>query len=113
MTVPVTLNTVAVVGNGLVGHGMAQIFAATGHRVVMIGRREESLAAAMDLKLRQLMPPLFVAIAGRPNALPLFDSMAWLGRDLTRDRLRSAIEALGGVSRKEGRRLERAYRQLW
>ena len=48
MTVPSTLDTVAVVGNGLVGHGMAQIFAAAGHRVVMIGRREESLAAAME-----------------------------------------------------------------
>ena len=45
MTVPATLDTVAVVGNGRVGHGMAQIFAAAGHRVVMIGRREESLAA--------------------------------------------------------------------
>lgn len=71
------------------------------------------LATAMDLKLRQLMPPLFIAIAGKPNALPLFDSMAWLGRDLTRDRLRSAIDALGGVGKKEARRLERAYRQLW
>ena len=48
MTVPATLDTVAVVGNGLIGHGMAQIFAAAGHRVVMIGRREESLAAATD-----------------------------------------------------------------
>ena len=48
MTVPATLDTVAVVGNGRVGHGIAQIFAAAGHRVVMIGRREESLAAAMD-----------------------------------------------------------------
>ena len=48
MTVPATLDIVAVVGNGLIGHGMAQIFAAAGHRVVMIGRREESLAAATD-----------------------------------------------------------------
>ena len=48
MTVPATLDAVAVVGNGLIGHGMAQIFAAAGHRVVMIGRREESLAAATD-----------------------------------------------------------------
>ena len=47
MTVPATLDTVAVVGNGLIGHGMAQISAVAGHRVVMIGRREESLAAAM------------------------------------------------------------------
>ena len=30
MAVPATLDTVAVVGNGLIGHGMAQIFAAAG-----------------------------------------------------------------------------------
>ena len=48
MAVPATLDTVAVVGNGLIGHGMAQIFAAAGREVVMIGRREESLAAAME-----------------------------------------------------------------
>ena len=48
MAVPAKLDTVAVVGNGLIGHGMAQIFAAAGSEVVMIGRREESLAAAME-----------------------------------------------------------------
>ena len=57
MTVPAALDTVAVVGNGLIGHGMAQIFAAAGHRVVMIGRREESLAAATDSRLRKASPP--------------------------------------------------------
>ncbi|MYE24590.1 MAG: glutamate--tRNA ligase [Gammaproteobacteria bacterium] len=72
-----------------------------------------SLATAMSLKLRDLMPTLFIAIAGRSRALPLFDSMAWLGRDLTRDRLRTAIAALGGISKKEAKRLERAWRDLW
>ena len=48
MAVPATLDTVAVIGNGLIGHGMAQIFAATGRGVVMIGRREESLAGASE-----------------------------------------------------------------
>ena len=67
----------------------------------------------MQLKLRDLMPTLFIAIAGRSRALPLFDSMAWLGRDLTRDRLRTAITALGGISKKEAKRLERAWRDLW
>ena len=45
---PQPSDTVAVVGNGLIGHGMAQIFAAAGRDVVLIGRREESLAAAME-----------------------------------------------------------------
>lgn len=48
MTVPASLDTVAVIGNGLIGHGMAQTFAAAGQDVVLIGRREDSLAAAMD-----------------------------------------------------------------
>ena len=52
MTTPVTLQTVAVVGNGLMGHGIAQIFAAVGMQVRLIGRREESLAAAMG-RIRQ------------------------------------------------------------
>ena len=56
MAVPATLDTVAVVGNGLIGHGMAQIFAAAGHEVVLIGRREESLAAAMEKIGRRASP---------------------------------------------------------
>jgi 3-hydroxybutyryl-CoA dehydrogenase len=39
---------VAVIGNGIIGHGVAQIFAAAGHPVVMIGRNAASLAKAME-----------------------------------------------------------------
>ena len=71
MTVPTTLDSVAVIGNGLIGHGMAQIFAAAGREVVMIGRREESLAAAMerigrslaDFEAHGLMSPAEVGAA--------------------------------------------------
>jgi 3-hydroxybutyryl-CoA dehydrogenase len=48
MTVPDDLRTVAVIGNGNVGHGVAQVFATAEIPVVMIGRSEESLADAMD-----------------------------------------------------------------
>ena len=41
------LETVAVIGNGIIGHGIAQIFAAAGKRVVMIGRNQDSLDRAM------------------------------------------------------------------
>lgn len=47
MAVPGTLKTVAVIGNGIIGHGVAQVFAAAGVGVVMIGRSDESLKAAM------------------------------------------------------------------
>ena len=73
----------------------------------------KTLAEAMDVKMRDLLAPLFVALAGRPVALPLFDSLAYLGRDLARARLRSAIAALGGIGKKEAGRMERAYRALW
>lgn len=71
-----------------------------------------ALATAMDLKIRDLLFPLFVAVSGRAVSLPLFDSMAFLGADLTRTRLRSAIEALGGISKKEGKRLDRSFDDL-
>ena len=72
----------------------------------------KTLADAMDIKIRDFLTPLFVAVSGRAIALPLFDSLAYLGRDLTRTRLRSAIDVLGGVSKKEAKRLERSYRDL-
>jgi len=43
---PQTLDTVAVIGNGIIGHGVAQVFAAAGRSVVMIGRSAGSLARA-------------------------------------------------------------------
>ena len=47
MAVPASVKTVAVVGNGLIGHGVAQVFATAGKDVLLIGRRQESLKAAM------------------------------------------------------------------
>ena len=70
----------------------------------------KSLADAMDIRMRDFLAPLFLAVSGRSVSLPLFDCMAYLGRDLVRARLRSALAALGGVSKKEARRLERDYR---
>jgi len=71
-----------------------------------------TLAEGLELKLRDFLGPLFVAIGGKPVTLPLFDSMALLGADVTRMRLRSALEALGGVSKKEAKRFEKAWRAL-
>ncbi len=44
---PAALETVAVIGNGIIGHGIAQVFAAAGTAVTMIGRSEASLAKAV------------------------------------------------------------------
>jgi 3-hydroxybutyryl-CoA dehydrogenase len=48
MAVPERLQRVAVIGNGIMGHGISQVFAAAGNDVVMIGRSEASLAAAVE-----------------------------------------------------------------
>ena len=71
-----------------------------------------ALADAMGIKMRDFLAPLFVAVTGRTVALPLFDSMAYLGRDMVRSRLASALAALGGVSKKKEKALERAYANL-
>jgi len=41
------LNTVAVIGNGIIGHGIAQVFASSGVAVLLVGRSETSLAQAL------------------------------------------------------------------
>ena len=46
MAVPDRLRQVAVIGNGIMGHGITQVFASAGKQVVMIGRNEGSLNAA-------------------------------------------------------------------
>ncbi len=49
MPVPRSLDTVAVIGNGIIGHGVAQVFAMAGKRVRLIGRSTESLNRAKAL----------------------------------------------------------------
>jgi 3-hydroxybutyryl-CoA dehydrogenase len=46
MAVPERLRRVAVIGNGIMGHGISQVFASVGKDVVMIGRNEPSLHEA-------------------------------------------------------------------
>ncbi len=70
------------------------------------------LAAALDMKIRDVLAPVFVTISGRPVSPPLFDSMAVLGPDMTRARFRHALDVLGGVSKKQAKRLEKEYREI-
>ena len=65
-------------------------------------------AKAMDIKFRDFLAPLYIAIAGRTIALPLFDSWLFLGPDLSRARLREALEVLA-VSGKGMKKLDRAF----
>jgi len=71
-----------------------------------------SLAEQMELKFRDFIAPIFIAITGKSSATPVMDSMVVLGPDISRVRLRHAVGILGGVSKKEGKRLEKEYRAL-
>jgi len=48
MTTPKEVKTVAVIGNGIIGHGLAQVFAVANYKVRMIGKNPKSLSAAVD-----------------------------------------------------------------
>jgi len=59
------------------------------------------LAAGLGAKVRDVVRPLYVAVTGSSQSLPLFDSMVLLGRDVVRERLRVALERLGGATSAE------------
>lgn len=68
----------------------------------------KALADHLGLKMKDFMKPLFLAISGREVALPLFDSMVFLGSDVTRVRLREALDVIG-VSKKVQKQMEKNY----
>jgi len=70
------------------------------------------LAGQMDIKIRDFLFPVFIAIAGTSVSTSVIDSMAVIGKDMTRARLRHGIAVLGGVSKKGAKRLESEYRAL-
>jgi 3-hydroxybutyryl-CoA dehydrogenase len=64
--------TIAVIGNGIIGHGVAQVFAAGGWTVRLIGRRAESLTAArgkIRASLAQFVAKRLMSEAARKAAL--------------------------------------------
>jgi glutamyl-tRNA synthetase len=60
------------------------------------------IADRLQRKLRNVVQPVFVAISGDTHSLPLFDSMALLGRSIVRQRLKAALAALSGPSKSGG-----------
>ncbi len=72
----------------------------------------KGLADALEVKVKDYLAPLFIAIAGSSASFSVVDSMAMLGPDMSRARIRHAIEVLGGVSKKAARRLEKEFQQL-
>jgi glutamyl-tRNA synthetase len=70
------------------------------------------LGEQMGLKIRDFLFPLFVAITGHAVSTPLFETLEILGPDLSRARLRTALDALGGVSKKRAKELDQEYASL-
>ena len=71
-----------------------------------------ALSQAMEIKLRDFLQPLFVSMSGSKVCPPLFDAMTIVGPDITRARLRHALLALGGVSKKQTKKLEKEFRSI-
>lgn len=72
----------------------------------------KAVAEHQGLKMRDLMAPLFIAITGSPASVSVLDAMTILGPDLTRGRLRHAIEVLGGLGKKKLKSLEKEFQQI-
>lgn len=66
-------------------------------------------AARMEMKLGDFLKPFFVCLSGSTVSTPLFESLGLIGPDLTRARIRHALETLGGVSGKKSKKLKKAY----
>ena len=72
----------------------------------------KGLADALGVKVKDFLAPLFIAIAGTSASFSVVDAMELLGPDMSRARIRRAIEVLGGVSKKAAKRLEKEYGAL-
>ncbi|MDN6336638.1 MAG: glutamate--tRNA ligase [Halomonas sp.] len=72
----------------------------------------KALAAYFELKMKVFLAPVFIAVTGLSASTSVMDAMAIIGSDVTRARLRHAISALGGVSKKQAKRLEKEYRDI-
>jgi glutamyl-tRNA synthetase len=70
------------------------------------------VADAMGIKMKEFLAPFFIAVSGSTASFSIFDAMVLLGPDMTRARIRHAIEVLGGVSKKAMKKLEKGYRDL-
>jgi len=62
----------------------------------------------LGLKIRDFLQPVFVAVTGKESSTSVVDAMAILGSDMTRARLRHALNLIG-VSKKQAKALEKEF----
>ena len=70
------------------------------------------LSDQLDLKFREFLSPLFVAVTGKYVSVSIIESVTILGIDIFRSRTRDAIKSLGGVSKKQEKVLLSEYQSL-
>lgn len=72
----------------------------------------KQLADGLGIKLKDFLAPVFVAISGSTASFSVMDAMVLLGPDMSRARLREAVEVLGGAGKKVLKRFEKEYTDL-
>ncbi len=73
----------------------------------------KELSGQLDIKMKDFLAPLFIAIAGTTASFSVFDSMVLLGPDMSRARLRHALTVkVGELGKKQIKKLEKAYAAL-
>ncbi|MCH8530147.1 MAG: glutamate--tRNA ligase [Saccharospirillum sp.] len=72
----------------------------------------KQVAEHQALKMRDVMPAMFISITGSPASVSVLDAMAILGPDMTRGRIRHAIDVLGGLGKKKLKSLEKEFLQM-
>ena len=72
----------------------------------------KGMAETLEIKPKDVFATLFVVITGSANSVSVFDAMEILGPDMTRARIRHAVELLGGLSKKEAKRWDKEYQAL-
>jgi glutamyl-tRNA synthetase len=72
----------------------------------------KTVADHLELNIRDMMAPLFIAITGSTSSVSVLDAMNILGPDMTRGRLRQSIELLGGLGKKKLKSLEKELAAL-
>ena len=58
-------------------------------------------SARLDRKLRDVARLFYIVLTGSPTSVPLFDAAELLGRDICRERLRTALNTLGPPTASE------------
>ena len=71
-----------------------------------------ALAKTQGVKVKDFLFAYFVAVAGTANSFSVLDSMEMIGPDMSRARVRHAIEVLGGISKKGMKKLDKEYRAV-